>query len=80
MSFKSDLAVRVARAEIERDAALKRAEQAERTVQALMLRDEEAMLDTLHICGIPARSMREVFETVAEWRRAGGRLTDRRND
>lgn len=70
----SDLAVRCARAEIERDEALKRATQAEDMVRHLMLRDEEAMLDTLHICGIPARSMREIIETVAEWRRAGGKL------
>ena len=70
-----DLAVRAARAEIERDEAVKRAEIAEESLRAFMTKDEETMLDTLHIIGIPARDLRDIYEVVGEWQRQGGRPT-----
>lgn len=69
----ADLAVRAARAEIERDAALERARNAERALDAVMLKDTEALLDTLRVIGIPARDLRDIYSVVQEWRKNGGR-------
>lgn len=68
----ADLAVRAARAELERDAALERARKAEDLLRAFVTKDEETMLDTLHVIGIPARDLRDIYTIVNEWHRAGG--------
>lgn len=73
MSSNADLAVRAARAEIERDDARRRADIAERALNAMMTKDAEAMLDTLHILGMPARSLADIYEVVNRWRAVGGR-------
>lgn len=64
MSAKTEveLAIRAARAEIERDAAIKRAEFAEDMVRVHQRNDPEELLDKLHLMGIPAREVKELFE------------------
>lgn len=71
--MSEDLAVRAARAEIERDAALARARMAEDSLRAFVLKDEKTMLDTLHVVGIPARDLKDIYTIVAEWHREGGK-------
>ncbi len=78
----ADLAIRVARAELERDLAIERAEKAERNAQhahqqlsAVMSGDKERMLNTLHIIGIPARDLVDIYEIEQEWRKNGGSQT-----
>lgn len=81
----ADLCVRVARAEMERDAALEREkaekENARSAWEAYVARtsgDKEKMLETLHIIGIPARDLADIYEIEQTWRREGGsdRLLD----
>lgn len=71
-----DLAVRAARAEIERDALRKQLDQSQRTLSAFFSKDKQAMLDALHIMGIPARDLSDIFRMEMEWRKHGG--SDRR--
>ena len=73
---ESGLAVRCARAEMELDAARERIAELEAQVQnmwrtqtALVGKDKEAMLDTLHIMGIPARDFAELYEVEMAYRR-----------
>lgn len=72
----SGLAVRCARAEMERDAAREKVLELEARIQemwraqtALMGKDKEAMLDTIHIMGIPARDFAELYEVEMAYRR-----------
>lgn len=65
----SDLAVRAARAEIERDEALKKLAEAQESLRAFAMNDDESILDTLHI---PAREVRDIYSVVTEWRAKGG--------
>jgi hypothetical protein len=74
-SFIAEMAVRVARAELERDLAIERAvkaeesaQQAHRAVVAVMGKDQEAMLDNLHIMGIPARDFKELYDVEHAYR------------
>lgn len=69
----ANLAVRAARAEIERDQAIERAKRAEESLYAILSGDKERLLDTLHIIGIPARDLSDIYQIVSEWRAAGGR-------
>jgi len=69
----SDLAVRAARAEMERDAALERVDQLSRSLQAFVSRDKDGMLDTLRILGMPARDLADIYKVVDEWHKEGGR-------
>jgi len=75
MTELTDLAVRAARAELERDQALERAERAEEQVRQAYQRfsDPEEFAKTMTICGIPALDVADIYRTVAEWQRQGGR-------
>lgn len=75
----ADMAIRVARAELERDLAIGRAEKAEeearymsRSYGDLMSGDKERILKTLHIIGIPARDLADMYAIEQEWHKAGG--------
>lgn len=72
MSIEAELAIRAAKAEIERDAAIERAKRAEEIAFAWSSGDTEKMLDTIHILGIPARDLRDIYRMEADWRKAGG--------
>jgi len=71
-STTSDLAVRVARAEIERDDALRKYKELSNSYMAMMQGDKEKLLDTLHIIGIPARELTDIYGIVQKWERNGG--------
>jgi hypothetical protein len=75
----ADLAVRVARAEMERDAALEREAKARnaekfawRAYASVMSRDSEKMLDSIRIMDIPARDIKAICEIVTIWQQQGG--------
>lgn len=73
MSDLSDLAVRVARAEIERDEWKRKYDELSRASVAWHTQDKEKLLETLHIIGIPAKDLVDIYKIEAEWRTAGGR-------
>lgn len=62
----SDMAIRAARAEMERDAAIKRAEFAEDMLRVHMRNDPVEMLEKLHIMGIPAKEMKDIYNAY-DW-------------
>jgi hypothetical protein len=71
----ADLAVRVARAELERDAALEREQKAKNDAHraweaytALAAGDKDAVLRTLHICGLPAQDLADIYDILYTWR------------
>lgn len=75
----ADMAIRVARAEMERDAALEReknarddARRAWEMADAIRGGDKEKLLKTLHIIGIPAQDLADIYEIEQTWRREGG--------
>jgi len=75
----AEMAVRVARAEMERDAALEREKKAKdaellawKSAHAVIAGDREAALKTLHIIGIPAQDLADIYEIEQVWRREGG--------
>lgn len=73
MSDLSDLAVRVARAEIERDDWKQKYENLSSGYYALVSNDKEKLLETLHVIGIPAKDLADIYTIVGEWRKLGGR-------
>lgn len=66
-----DIAVRCARAEIERDAALERAERAEKRASLYLNRftDPEAFAEGMTLLGIPAQEVRDIYRAVDNWRK-----------
>ncbi len=75
----AELSIRVARAELERDLAIERAEKAEdqarraaRGAADVMNGNKERLLETLHIIGIPARDLVDIYKIEQEWHKAGG--------
>lgn len=68
----ADLAVRAARAEIERDKALEQARILGEAYRAWTSGDKEKILDTLHIIGMPARDLADIYRLEADWRKHGG--------
>lgn len=76
---EDDLAVRVARSEMERDAALEREQKAKDSERraweacaAVVSGDKAAMLRTLTIIGIPAQDFADIYEIERTWQREGG--------
>ncbi len=75
----AELSIRVARAEMERDAAVKRAELAEEKMnrafdmaRAVTSGDKERILKTLEIIGIPAQDLADIYAIEQEWHANGG--------
>lgn len=75
----AELSVRVARAELERDLAyqerdkaVEEANTAWRSQRAVLTRDKAAMLETLHIIGIPAKDLVAMYEIEQLWRQERG--------
>ncbi len=75
----ADMAVRVARAEMERDAAFNREalalasrDQVVQAYRAITSQDKEKILEIVEIIGIPARDLRDIYQIENVWRKETG--------
>jgi hypothetical protein len=75
MTELTDLAVRAARAELERDQAIARAEAAERQAQLAnnFVADPVKFAETMTLVGIPVADIKDIYRILNEWRKQGGR-------